>query len=111
MHDTLTLAQQFSVPALRFLFAVALALFGTSAAYVLYIIICRSIRAYRSPLRNLPGPRNAHWFNGNYNDVPEGDSTRLQEEWVKTYGHVLKVHSRFGVRCPSLCPKIRLYPS
>jgi hypothetical protein len=106
MHDTLTLAQHFSVAAVHFLLVVALALFGTSAAYVFYITMCYSIRAYRSPLRNLPGPRNAHWLRGSFNDVPEEDSTRLLEEWVKTYGHVLKVHSRFGVRFPSLLSEI-----
>ncbi|KAI0250884.1 cytochrome P450 [Lactifluus subvellereus] len=96
MHDTLTLAQHFFVAAVRFLFVVALALSGTSAAYVFYILICRRIRAYRSPLRDVPGPGTAHWLNGSFDDVPEADATRLQEEWVKTYGHVLKFHSRFG---------------
>jgi hypothetical protein len=100
MHDTLALAQHISVAAIRFVLVVALVLSGTLAAYVFYITICRSIRGYRSPLRNLPGPRNAHWLYGSFNEVPEEDATRLLEEWVKTYGHVLKVHSRFGVRFP-----------
>ena len=100
MHDTLALAQHISVAAIRFVLVVALILSGTLAAYVFYMIMCRRIRAYRSPLRNLPGPRNAHWLNGSFNEVPEEDATRLLEEWVKTYGHVLKIHSRFGVRFP-----------
>ncbi|KAH9973187.1 cytochrome P450 [Lactifluus volemus] len=37
------------------------------------------IRVYRSPLRSVPGPRNAHWVKGNFVDVPEENSTRLQE--------------------------------
>jgi hypothetical protein len=90
----------FVVPVLRSFFAAMLALCGASAAYVLYIILRRRIAAYRSPspLRNLPGPKNAHWFSGSFVDVREMDSTRLQEEWVRTYGHVLKFYSIFGVR-------------
>ena len=101
MHDTLALAQHISVAAIRFVLVVALILSGTLAAYVFYMIMCRRIRSYRSPLRNLPGPRNAHWLNGSFDEVPEEDATRLLEEWVRTYGHVLKVHTRFGVRFPS----------
>ena len=86
------------VPVLRSLFAAVLALCGASAAYVLYIIMRRRIAAYRSPLRNVPGPENAHWFKGNFVDVREPDSTRLQEEWVRTYGHVLKFYSTLAVR-------------
>jgi ABC-type amino acid transport system permease subunit len=88
----------FVVPILRALFAAVLALCGASAAYVLYMIMRRRIAAYRSPLRNVPGPENVHWFKGNFADVREPDSTRLQEEWVRTYGHVLKFHSTLGVR-------------
>jgi len=88
----------FVVPVLRSLFAAVLALCGASAAYMLYIIMRRRIAAYRSPLRNVPGPKNVHWFRGSFVDVREQDSTRLQEEWVRTYGHVLKFYSTLGVR-------------
>lgn len=90
------------IPVVRSLFAVALALCGVSAAYVLYVIARRRIAAIRSPLQNLPGPKKAHWFKGNFVDVREPDSTRLQEEWVRTYGHVLKYYSGLGVRLYSL---------
>jgi hypothetical protein len=77
-----------------------LALFGVALAHVLYIFTRRRIVAYRSPLQNLPGPKNAHWFKGNFVDLREADSSRLQEEWVRTYGHVLKYHSGLAVRRP-----------
>jgi len=83
-------------PVLRSLFVAALALCGALAAYVLCIFMRRRIAVYRSPLQNVPGPENAHWFKGNFADVREPDSTRLQEEWVRTYGHVLKFHSTLG---------------
>ncbi|KAN0109020.1 cytochrome P450 monooxygenase [Russula decolorans] len=56
----------------------------------------RRISAYRSPLRNVPGPGGAHWLKGNFTEVGEtdSDSTRLQEQWVRKYGHVLKFQSR-----------------
>ncbi|KAI0267583.1 cytochrome P450 [Russula aff. rugulosa BPL654] len=53
----------------------------------------RRISAYRSQLRDVPGPGGAHWFKGNFTKVQETDSTCLQEEWVRTYGHVLKFQS------------------
>jgi len=65
---------------------------------MLYVLLKRRISAYRSPLRNLPGPERANWFKGNFVDVPEPESSRLQEDWVRTYGHVLKYHSGLGVR-------------
>jgi hypothetical protein len=99
------LAYRSFVVAVYSLFVVALALFTISVAYVLYIVMRHRIRVYRSPLRSVPGPRNAHWVKGNFVDVPEENSTRLQEEWVKTYGHVLKYHSLFGVRIPFQFPR------
>ncbi|KAI0267190.1 cytochrome P450 [Russula aff. rugulosa BPL654] len=53
----------------------------------------RRISAYRSQLRDVPGPGGAHWFKGNFTKVQETDSTCLQEEWVRKYGHVLKFQS------------------
>jgi hypothetical protein len=98
MCHTLILAQRFLVVAIRPLMVVALLLFAIPAAYVLVVVIHRLIRAYRSPMRSVPGPKNAHWSKGSFVDVSEEDSLRLQEEWVKTYGHVLRYHSVFGVR-------------
>jgi hypothetical protein len=90
------------IPVIRALFVVVLALCGVPTAYVLYVFTRRRIVAIRSPLQNLPGPKNAHWLLGNFVDVREPDSTRLQEEWVRTYGHILKYYTRLGVRLFSL---------
>jgi hypothetical protein len=110
MRDTITLARPSFGAAVRSLLVVALALFGSLAAYVLYNVVRRRIRAYRSPLRSIPGPRKAHWLKGNFVDVQESDAMNLQAEWLNTYGHVLKYYSTFGVRFPLLfCPNIRLY--
>ncbi|KAH9954761.1 cytochrome P450 [Russula dissimulans] len=75
---------------------VALALSAASASYILYVLVKRRTSAYRSPLRDLPGPERAHWFKGNFVDVAEPDLIHLQEEWVRTYGHVLKYHTGLG---------------
>ena len=77
---------------------------GVSATYVLYILMRRRLSAYRSPLRNIPGPRGARWFRGNFIEVLETDSSRLQEEWVRKYGHVIKYQSLLWVRVPSSFP-------
>ena len=97
-YDTLLLCQQLLTVAARTLVISALVLSALPATYILSVLILGQIRAYRSPLRNLPGPSKGHWLSGNFIDVQEPDSSRLQEEWVKTYGHVIRYHSRFGVR-------------
>jgi hypothetical protein len=95
---TVQLGRCWLVSVLYSLFIAMLALFGVAVTYVLYVFMRRRIVAYRSPLQNLPGPKNAHWFKGNFVDVRELDSSRLQEEWVRTYGHVLKYHAGLAVR-------------
>ena len=97
VHGTLLLYRPLLVAAARKLFISALALSALPVTYILYVLILGQIRAYRSPLRKLPGPKKGHWLKGDFIDVQEPDSSRLQEEWVKTYGHVMRYHSRFGV--------------
>lgn len=96
MHGSLLLCRQLLVIAARALFIPALALSALSAIYILYVLILAHVRAHRSPLRNVPGPKKAHWLRGDFVDAQEPDSLRLQEEWVRTYGHVTRFHSRFG---------------
>ncbi|SRR6266404_1897892 len=101
MHHFQQLGQQLLVIAARGVFFLALALVAPSALYILSVLVVGQVRAYRSPLQNVPGPKKARLFSGNFVDVLEPDSSRLQEEWVTTYGHVTKYHSRFGVRSHS----------
>ncbi|KAI9443952.1 cytochrome P450 [Lactarius indigo] len=97
MQDSLiSLGRQSLVVAARTIFISALGLFALSITYILYVLILGRVRAYRSPLQNVPGPKEEHWLRGNFVDVQEPDSSRLQEEWVNTYGHVVKYHARFG---------------
>ncbi|KAH8985284.1 cytochrome P450 [Lactarius akahatsu] len=97
MQDSLSfLCRQSLVIAARAIFIPALLFFALSAIYIFYVLILGRIRAYRSPLQNVPGPKEAHWLSGDFVDVQEPDSSRLQEEWVRTYGHVMRYHSRFG---------------
>lgn len=98
MQDSLALARLILYPIVRSLIFATSAFIGVSVAYVLYILIRRRISAYRSPLRNLPGPSGAHWFRGNFTEVQETDSSRLLEEWVQKYGHVLMYQSHLWVR-------------
>jgi hypothetical protein len=107
MCDSFALARLVLVGIVRPLVFAASAFIGVSATYVLYILMRRRLSAYRSPLRNIPGPGGARWFKGNFSEVQETDSTRLQEEWVRKYGHVLKYQSFLWVRFSLLvilCP-------
>ncbi|KAH9054511.1 cytochrome P450 [Lactarius vividus] len=97
MQDSLSfLCRQSFVIAARAVLIPVLLLLALSTTYILYVLIRGRIRAYRSPLQNVPGPKEAHWLSGDFVDVQEPDSSRLQEEWVRTYGHVVRYHSRFG---------------
>ncbi|KAH9005440.1 cytochrome P450 [Lactarius hatsudake] len=97
MQDPLvSLCRQSLVLAARTVFISALLFFTLSAIYILYVLILAHVRAYRSPLQHVPGPKEAHWLKGNFVDVQEPNSSRLQEEWVRTYGHVARYHARFG---------------
>ena len=98
MHDTLLLWTHSLVVAARALFVAALVLSALSVTYILFVLIYRRARAVRSSLQSLPGPKKSHWLRGNFVDVQEADSWRLQEEWVRTYGHVMRYKARFGVR-------------
>ena len=97
MRDSFALARLILTLSVRSLIFATLALIGVLVMYVLYILIRFRISAYLSPLRNLPGPGGAHWFKGNFTEVQEVDSSRLQEEWVRKYGHVLVYQSHFWV--------------
>lgn len=100
IRDTFAFARLILAPIVRPLVFATSAFIGLSATYVLYILFRRRILAYRSQLRSVPGPGGAHWFKGNFTEVQEVDSTRLQEEWVRKYGHVLKFQSLLWVRLP-----------
>ena len=107
MRDSFALARLILAHIVRPLVFAASAFIGVSVTYVLYILIHRRISAYRSALWNVPGPGGARWFKGNFSEVHETDSTRLQEEWVRKYGHVLKFQSFLWVRFSLLvilCP-------
>ena len=104
MRDSFTLARLILTAIVCPLIFATSAFIGVSATYVLYILMRRRISAYRSPLRNVPGPGGANWFKGNFTEVPETDSTRLQEEWVRKYGHVLKFQSLLWVCFPFFFP-------
>jgi hypothetical protein len=100
MHDSFALARLILARIVRPLVFATSSFIAVSATYVLYILISRRISAYRSLLRNVSGPGDANWFKGNFTQVQETDSTRLQEEWVQKYGHVLKYQSLLWVRFP-----------
>jgi hypothetical protein len=71
MHDSFALAQLILAPIVRPLVLATSAFIAVSATYVLYILISRCISAYRSLLRNVPGPGGANWFKGNFTQVQE----------------------------------------
>ncbi|KAH9885221.1 cytochrome P450 [Cubamyces lactineus] len=54
------------------------------------------IRAYTTPLRELPGPPSDHWFFGNLKAVQEEDNSVPQERWVAQYGQNIMYRGFFN---------------
>ncbi|KAI0058332.1 cytochrome P450 [Artomyces pyxidatus] len=75
-----------------------LALVASLGVFVLYKFVAAHIRAYKSPLRDLPGPKRLGFAFGSFPGIPEFEGTRLQEQWTQQYGHTYKFHSFFGTQ-------------
>ncbi|KAJ6523502.1 cytochrome P450 [Mycena vulgaris] len=70
--------------------------FSTLAAYVLYRAIKMVYRELTSPLRNLPGPKSAHWVMGNMVELRDGLDLGLEETWLKRYGPNIRLTGFLG---------------
>ena len=84
MRDGFTLAQSILALIVRPFLLVTSAFTGVLATYVLYNLMRRRISAYRSLLRNIPGP-GVH--------IGSRITLLVCRNWVRKYGHVLKFQS------------------
>ncbi|KAJ6587651.1 cytochrome P450 [Mycena vulgaris] len=69
---------------------------GVLATYVLYRVFKMAYMELSSPLRNLPGPKSAHWVTGNLMEIIDDLDLGVEESWLKRYGPTLRVHGFFG---------------
>ena len=74
----------------------------TIALYCSGTFLCRVIRPYFSPLRNLPGPPSSGFIHGNAREARRAGP--VVEEWYKKYSKVMKCKGRFGVRASHPSP-------
>ncbi|KAI0044004.1 cytochrome P450 [Auriscalpium vulgare] len=63
----------------------------TLILFISYKVVSAALRSYNSPWRDIPGPRRLGWFKGAYEESPEHESSRLQEQWLQQYGHIDKI--------------------
>ncbi|KIK68810.1 hypothetical protein GYMLUDRAFT_36303 [Collybiopsis luxurians FD-317 M1] len=62
----------------------------TLIVYGLYVLL-HSIRSRRnSPMKDIPGPPNPHWFWGSMKEIAASDAGVLHEQWVEQYGRTMK---------------------
>lgn len=81
---------------LRFLLAA-----GTSISfYGVYKLGCQFLGPYFSPLRDLPGPKSESFIWGNLGEMQTEEYIKKHEEWVETYGKVIKYKGFFNVSSP-----------
>ncbi|KAG5639166.1 hypothetical protein H0H81_006070 [Sphagnurus paluster] len=71
---------------------------ATLAAYGAYRGIKLLYGEYKSPLRDLPGPRSASLIYGNLGEIWEAENSVLHEKWVKEYGPTIQYTGFFGMR-------------
>ncbi|KAJ6528643.1 cytochrome P450 [Mycena vulgaris] len=69
---------------------------GVFATYVLCRVIKMAYMRLTSPLRNLPGPKSAHWVSGSLTEIMNNLDLGLEETWLKRYGPTMRVNGFFG---------------
>ncbi|KAJ6533383.1 cytochrome P450 [Mycena vulgaris] len=69
---------------------------GVLATYVLCRVIKIAYTELTSPLRNLPGPKFAHWVSGSITEFMNNLDSGLEETWLKRYGPTMRVNGFFG---------------
>ncbi|KAI0701859.1 cytochrome P450 [Cytidiella melzeri] len=76
---------------------IALSLTAGAVVVVIYKAGSLVIRNLSSPLRNLPGPPNAHFFWGHARNIYNADHSVLQEQWVQEYGPTISYNGLMSV--------------
>jgi hypothetical protein len=64
---------------------------------LLFKFIPRFLRSLRSPVNDVPGPESGHFLWGNLKQISNASALILHEEWVATYGHIIKYKMMFNV--------------
>nr|GAT45766.1 cytochrome P450 [Mycena chlorophos] len=80
----------------RLFLHIAAYIFSGMAFYILYRLLKRFVRIYRSPLRSIPGPASTSLFFGSVTEVSESDAYRLFERWSTTWGPTFRYSSIFN---------------
>ncbi|KAJ7275767.1 cytochrome P450 [Mycena rebaudengoi] len=65
-------------------------------AYAFYELLKIVYGELTSSLRSLPGPKSAHWLYGNYVQLALDKDSRLELQWAKQYGRILRFNGFFG---------------
>ncbi|EIM87513.1 cytochrome P450 [Stereum hirsutum FP-91666 SS1] len=63
---------------------------------LLYKFIPSFWRSLRSPVNDVPGPESGHFLWGNLKQISDADALVLHEEWVATYGPIVKYKMMFN---------------
>ncbi|KAK7438395.1 hypothetical protein VKT23_018009 [Stygiomarasmius scandens] len=81
---------------MNFLLQIIASLLGALAL----IIFCFAVKSIysnlTSPLRFLPGPKNASWLFGNLRQIQAADTAVLHEQWVEEYGPTMRYQGFFN---------------
>lgn len=83
-----------------------LTLVPLTSAVVLRRLLAIWFKAWRSPLKVLPGPKSKSWFLGNFELKFDPENALPHEQWISEYGTTLSYAGLLNVSL-RLDPKIR----
>ncbi|KAF7341221.1 hypothetical protein MVEN_01857500 [Mycena venus] len=86
---------------MAFIVELVLSLFGTLAFYALYEVLKAFYRDFSSPVRNLPGPKSAHWFSGNRSQFWQPFEIGQERRWAEQYGTTFRINGFLGASANS----------
>lgn len=99
-----------TLPSLPKVLKCLLALVSLASAGVLRRLLAIWFKAWRSPLRALPGPKSKSLFLGNFELKFDPENALPHEQWISDYGTTIRYAGLLNVS-PNLAPKIWSSPS
>ncbi|KZP14576.1 cytochrome P450 [Athelia psychrophila] len=76
---------------------------STLVAFGVWKALAFAYRQLTTPLRQLPGPRSAHWFYGNFGQILAAENSVMHEQWFDEFGPTIKYDAL--LRAARLCTK------
>ncbi|KAJ6566323.1 cytochrome P450 [Mycena capillaripes] len=78
------------------LFGLAASITATWGVYIIYSLLKVLYQEFTSPLRNAPGPKSDHWFQGNRLEIFKRGEDNREGLWTAQYGRTVRINTFLG---------------